>query len=124
MIEFTTHYFFAESLLEVHVWRVHGFTTREQTLDLNVHVRAFLEPGKLQKTDTDSQIGHTPFFNKKIQFEGIYETDLKKYRLVLKAYNKERRKAKELLGRVDMDLSWINYYDDNTEVHHSPLFDL
>ena len=91
---------------------------------LNAWVSVYLDPGKQQKTETKTQIGDIPFFNEKLKFKDLDEYHLQQCRLVLKVYNKHRKKhAKELLGVVNMDLGTIGTIG-SVEKHLAPLYNL
>ena len=127
-LEFTTQYFTIEHLLEVHIFKLSGFsvnTDKNPKFGLSFWVSAYLDPGKQKKSETDPQIGDEPFFNEKIQFTSMDDYSLKRSRLVLKVYFKHRKKHhKELLGMVNMDLASLDICGVDKEAHQAPLYSL
>lgn len=126
-LEFTTQYFPTERLFQVHILQLRDFEVKGDTkFGLNAWVSVYLDPGKQQKTETNSQIGDVPFFNEKLQFKEMDEFHIQQCRLVLKVYNKHRKKhAKELLGVINMDLGMIGTTGRvEKETHLAPLYNL
>ena len=126
-IEFTTQYFSTERLFQVHIIRVSEFSVKgEKKFGLNAWISVYLNPGKQQKTETNIQIGDEPFFNEKLQFKDMDEYTIKRCRLVMKVFNKQRKKhTKELLGMVNMDLGSLSVSTSSEkELHTAPLYSL
>ena len=83
-LEFTTQYFPTERLFQVHILQLRDFEVKGDTkFGLNAWVSVYLDPGKQQKTETNSQIGDVPFFNEKLQFKEMDEFHIQQCRLCL-----------------------------------------
>lgn len=106
-INFSTEYKQEENAFEVYILRAYDLAPKRDVDEINPYVRVSLIPGRKQKQATRWQKGtKEPFINEKFIFTELTNEDIKKYRLKLKVYNRNKI-TREVLGEVDIALSAI-----------------